>query len=526
MCGIAGKLFRDSARPVETGLLERMSAILAHRGPDDAGIHQRRSRGSGLASAGHPGSQRRRPPADVEPRRPAVDHLQRRDLQFPAPARRAGAGGRPVPLAERHRGHPGPLRPARAGLSRAPARDVRPGHLGPGGAHAVPGPGPAGEEAALLLPGRRPVRVRLRAEGHPPGSRGRRGAGPRRPASLPHLRVRARSVVGVPRRAEASPRPLPRAPGRAGEPPSVLGAAPHPQAERGRAGADRGAPRPPRRGGPPPSHQRRSRGSLAQRRARLERRGRAHPPRDERADPHLLHRVRPAGLRRDSVRPRGGAASRDRAPRAGGEARRRVRRPAAGVALQRALRRLLRPPFAGALRDGARVRDGRAQRRRRRRGLPRIRPVPGHGRPGPPGLGAAAGPRAGGRGGARAPAGHGQIAHVPDAAVHRRADPGAARPLRDVDDLLREQGQARAVHAGALAGARGHRLARLAGRRVRGVGRHDVRRAHRAHRRPALPARRPAGEDGHRQHGELAGSAVARSWITRSWSSRRRSRST
>ena len=28
------------------------------------------------------------------------------------------------------------------------------------GAHAVPGPGPAGEEAALLLPGRRPVRVR------------------------------------------------------------------------------------------------------------------------------------------------------------------------------------------------------------------------------------------------------------------------------------------------------------------------------------------------------------------------------
>ena len=40
MCGIAGKLYRDPARPVETGLLERMSAILAHRGPDDAGIHQ------------------------------------------------------------------------------------------------------------------------------------------------------------------------------------------------------------------------------------------------------------------------------------------------------------------------------------------------------------------------------------------------------------------------------------------------------------------------------------------------------
>src|SRR5262245_4604599 len=40
MCGIAGKLFHDSARTVDTGLLERMSAILAHRGPDDAGIHR------------------------------------------------------------------------------------------------------------------------------------------------------------------------------------------------------------------------------------------------------------------------------------------------------------------------------------------------------------------------------------------------------------------------------------------------------------------------------------------------------
>ena len=60
---------------------------------------------------------------------------------------------------------------------------------------------------------------------------------------------------------------------------------------------------------------------------------------------------------------------------------------------------------------------------------------------------------------------------VPDAAVHRGADPGAARPLRGVDDVLREQGQARAVHAGALAGARRHRLAGLAGRRLRRVGR-------------------------------------------------------
>jgi asparagine synthase (glutamine-hydrolysing) len=61
MCGIAGKLFRDSARPVEIGLLERMSAILAHRGPDDLGIHHegpvglvsRRLAIQDLSAAGH-----------------------------------------------------------------------------------------------------------------------------------------------------------------------------------------------------------------------------------------------------------------------------------------------------------------------------------------------------------------------------------------------------------------------------------------------------------------------------------------
>src|SRR5215470_19983955 len=38
MCGIAGKLFYDPTRSVEAGVLERMSTILAHRGPDDSGI--------------------------------------------------------------------------------------------------------------------------------------------------------------------------------------------------------------------------------------------------------------------------------------------------------------------------------------------------------------------------------------------------------------------------------------------------------------------------------------------------------
>jgi asparagine synthase (glutamine-hydrolysing) len=38
MCGIAGKLYFDRARPVERPILEAMNRVLAHRGPDDDGI--------------------------------------------------------------------------------------------------------------------------------------------------------------------------------------------------------------------------------------------------------------------------------------------------------------------------------------------------------------------------------------------------------------------------------------------------------------------------------------------------------
>ncbi|MBM4195264.1 MAG: asparagine synthase (glutamine-hydrolyzing) [Gemmatimonadetes bacterium] len=39
MCGIAGKLYFDPARPVEPALLERMHKVIEHRGPDDAGVY-------------------------------------------------------------------------------------------------------------------------------------------------------------------------------------------------------------------------------------------------------------------------------------------------------------------------------------------------------------------------------------------------------------------------------------------------------------------------------------------------------
>lgn len=48
MCGIAGVIARDAARDV-TGMLERLSAAVAHRGPDGTGVHFERGRSLGLA---------------------------------------------------------------------------------------------------------------------------------------------------------------------------------------------------------------------------------------------------------------------------------------------------------------------------------------------------------------------------------------------------------------------------------------------------------------------------------------------
>src|SRR5438094_438976 len=61
MCGIAGKMYFDSARRVDEELLSRMCAALAHRGPDDEGIYSKAPVGLGhrrlsiidLSAAGH-----------------------------------------------------------------------------------------------------------------------------------------------------------------------------------------------------------------------------------------------------------------------------------------------------------------------------------------------------------------------------------------------------------------------------------------------------------------------------------------
>ncbi|MBI3853208.1 MAG: asparagine synthase (glutamine-hydrolyzing) [Verrucomicrobia bacterium] len=48
MCGIAGKLYLDGQTPVESELIQRMTDIIAHRGPDGAGKHL-----SGPVGLGH-----------------------------------------------------------------------------------------------------------------------------------------------------------------------------------------------------------------------------------------------------------------------------------------------------------------------------------------------------------------------------------------------------------------------------------------------------------------------------------------
>lgn len=48
MCGICGFCYLDSGRPVDRGVLERMCAVIVHRGPDEGGIHIDASVGLGM----------------------------------------------------------------------------------------------------------------------------------------------------------------------------------------------------------------------------------------------------------------------------------------------------------------------------------------------------------------------------------------------------------------------------------------------------------------------------------------------
>ena len=109
MCGIAGVLYADPARPVDPAVLQAMGDSIAHRGPDAEGfwiepgvglVHRR------LSIIDLAGGR----PADRQRGRLGPGRLQRRDLQLPGAACRAGGAGPPLPHPQRHRGARPPLR--------------------------------------------------------------------------------------------------------------------------------------------------------------------------------------------------------------------------------------------------------------------------------------------------------------------------------------------------------------------------------------------------------------------------------
>ena len=52
MCGICGKIYFDRSEKVDISLIDRMTSVLKHRGPDDRGIHV-----EGHVGLGHHGFQ-------------------------------------------------------------------------------------------------------------------------------------------------------------------------------------------------------------------------------------------------------------------------------------------------------------------------------------------------------------------------------------------------------------------------------------------------------------------------------------
>ena len=166
MCGIAGILYSDFARPVDCSVLAAMGDAIAHRGPDAEGFWIRP--GIGLAH-------RRLSIIDLEGGDQPIGNedgsspgrLQRRDLQLPGAAPRARGPGAPIPdqsdtevlvhLYEEHG----------AALVGTVARDVRLCPLGPAPAAISAGPRPSGPQAALHLSRHGKAGLRLGDQGDP-----------------------------------------------------------------------------------------------------------------------------------------------------------------------------------------------------------------------------------------------------------------------------------------------------------------------------------------------------------------------
>ena len=306
MCGLAGEI-RFDGRTADVAACERMNDCQEARGPDGSGIWAR-----GPVALGH----RRLSIIDLSVGRFAADgglaarserRLQRLHLQLPAAARRARGSRVPVLLDLGHRGDRQGVRALGAVVRRALPRDVRLRDLRARQRTARPGPGPAGDQAAVPRPHPGTSAVRLQPAGA--ARRRRRGHLGRhdRPVVLhdvPLGRARAADDPGRGHQAAAGDRTGDRARREHRHRLALLGAGLRPGPRPGRLDrtglGGRAAVLAAHRGRPPDGGRRPGRGA-AVRRHRLESgggaagRGRAARPED------LQHRVR---VRRRRVRRR------------------------------------------------------------------------------------------------------------------------------------------------------------------------------------------------------------------------------
>ena len=305
--------------------------------------------------------------------------LQRRDLQLSGADPRARGARSRLPHEERYRGDRPRLGAMGRGLRHALSRNVRVRAVGPQSRNAVPRARPAGREAAALraaaerAPG---LRIRAEVAGRAPGVRARvRSVRDRRvfraglrARAADHLRGRAQAAAGA--HADDPSRP---ADARATR---ILGCPVHARQSISERDARSGTGGAPARIGPAADDRRGSARRVSVRRRGFERRRRDDGRRQLGSGQHVLDRVRRSGVRRVEVREAGRRPLPHAPFRRHGRERRFRSHRRARPDLRRAVRGQFRAADLSRLPAGEKARDRRVVRRRRRRELRRISPLP------------------------------------------------------------------------------------------------------------------------------------------------------
>ncbi len=506
MCGIVGIVASPGGALPDETIARAMTDAITHRGPDDDGIYRDDQAMLGMRrlsiidlAGGH------QPVHNEDGSVQAVCNGEIYNLPRAAP--RARGAGTPLLHPLRHRGD----RPRLRGVGRrrlhASRRHVRDRALGQALPRPCPGPRPLRRKAPLLQPpgGRdrcaAALRQRAQVTARRPWIQARNR--PRGGSLLRLLRVRPHAGQHLPGRPQAAAwalAPLRRGAARA---PPLLPPRARAQARLRRTRGRGTAGRPARRGGEEPPLLGRSVRRVPERGARLERGGRAHgaSPADAGAD--VLARFPRVSLQRALRRTSRGESPRDRASRADRQTQRGRAPGAAGLVSRRAVRRLVR----GADLSGGQARapagqDG-AHRRRRRRGVRRLRSLPAFLGAGARGSSAAGGGR---RGEVRGAMG----SRVPwlSSAAHRGAAPAGVPgelPFRRGADPRRR----RRSHLGRRRPRRGRGALRRPHRSGDGVLVSSPSRSLRLDRLRQLSAGRHPGQTGPHDDGELARRARA-----------------